>query len=150
MIGEYLAWTRTFLDGSETAPTFASVDEELANLPGIFAPPKGRLLVGLVDGQVAGCVALKSHGEEVCELKRLFVRPAFRGHNLGRLLAQALIDEARHEGYTRMILDTHKSMVQAHAVYRGLGFVDVPVPAGFPKELKDIALFMEMDLAVPR
>lgn len=146
MIGEYLAWTRSFLDGSEDAPTFESVDEELENLPGIFAPPRGRLLVGLVDGEVAGCVALKSHGEEVCELKRLYVRPGFRGHNLGRLLVRALLEAARAAGYKKVILDTHRSMVQAHAIYREAGFVDVPAPEDFPAALKDIALFMELRL----
>lgn len=146
LLREYIGWTKSFDDESHRAPTFESVDEELENLPGIFAPPKGRLLVATVDGQVAGCVALKPHEDGISELKRLYVRPSFRGHNLGRLLAEALVNEARSNGYKKMILDSHKSMTQAHAIYRALGFVDVPAPADFPEDLKPIALFMELNL----
>ncbi len=146
MIREYLDWTKSFGDDSQRAPTFASVDRELETLPGVFAPPKGRLLVGTIDGQVGGCVALKPHDHGVAELKRLYVRPSFRGHNLGRLLVQALVDQARSCGYKRLILDSHKSMTQAHAIYRAFGFMDVPAPADFPDDLKSIAIFMELDL----
>ena len=146
MIREYLEWTKSFGDESERAPTFDAVDEELQLLPGIFVPPKGRLLVATVDGHVAGCVALKPHDEQVCELKRLFVRPAFRGYNLGHLLVQALIDEARATGCEKMVLDTHRSMAHAHAIYREFGFQDVPAPADFPEDLRHLAYFMELDL----
>src|SRR5438309_937357 len=83
MLYEYLAFTRTLDDLSGQAPTFHDVDNEIESLPGVYAPPRGRLLIATVDGEVAGSVALKPHDDKLSELKRLYVRPQFRGHKLG-------------------------------------------------------------------
>jgi GNAT superfamily N-acetyltransferase len=113
---------------------FQGFDEELAELPGAYAPPRGRLLLAMVDGAAAACVALRPFGARDCELKRLYVRENARGAGLGRLLAAAAIDAARAVGYERMLLDTLPAMGAARALYRTLGFEEVapyrfnPVP----------------------
>ena len=97
--------------------------DELAGLPGCYAPPRGRLLVAWAGDEAAGCVALRPLAEGVCEMKRLYVRPAFRGSGLGKLLAGAIIAEARQIGYAVMRLDTVPKLVAATRMYESLGFV---------------------------
>lgn len=105
---------------------FQGFAEELAGLPGAYAPPAGRLLLGLEGDQPAGCVALRALGPDIGEMKRLYVRPPFRGEGWGRQLAERLIAEARDAGYQRMRLDTLPSMPGARRLYAALGFMEIP------------------------
>ena len=109
---------------------FQGFAAELAGLPGEYAEPDGLLLLALVDGAGAGCVAFRRLTDvdypNACEMKRLYVRPAFRRYGLGRQLAEALIARAREAGYSSMLLDTLDDMEAARGLYAALGFVDVP------------------------
>lgn len=105
---------------------FQNFEQELANLPGDYAPPDGRLLLAEFEGQLAGCIALHKLDEGICEMKRLYLRPQFRGKGLGRALANRIIAEARQMGYQRMRLDTVEPVMKdAVAMYRRLGFQQI-------------------------
>ncbi len=109
---------------------FQNFDAELDGLPGDYAAPSGHLLLAFVDGALAGCGAFRALADvdyaNACEMKRLYVRPAFRRFGLGRMLAQALLDEARRAGYSVMLLDTLDDMEAARELYETLGFAAVP------------------------
>lgn len=109
---------------------FQGFEAELASLPGDYATPRGALLLAQVDGALAGCCALRpmdnSDYPNAAEMKRLFVRQAFRGLGLGRQLSEAILDEARRAGYSCVLLDTLDDMEAARALYEDLGFVEIP------------------------
>lgn len=137
---------RLFVEYSESLEVdlcFQGFAEELANLPGDYARPAGRLALAFQGNEVAGCGALRPLSSDVCEMKRLYVLPAFRGKGVGGAMIEALINSAREIGYRRMRLDTLPSMGSAIAIYRSLGFREIapyrtnPVPG---------ALFFELDL----
>jgi putative acetyltransferase len=123
---EVRALFREYSDSLDFDLRFQDFERELANVEGIYSPPEGLLLLATVAGRVAGCVAMRRFADSVCEMKRLYLRPALRGSGLGRLLAEAIVDEARRTGYTRMRLDTVPSMREALSLYRSLGFVEIP------------------------
>jgi putative acetyltransferase len=124
---------------------FQNFDRELANLPGDYAPPDGRLLLAAEADQLAGCIAMRKLAPGVCEMKRLFLRPAYRRQGLGRVLVDSIIDEAQKLGYTHMRLDTLPGrMDQAIALYRSVGFVEI---APYYENPVQDAKFMELKLA---
>lgn len=126
---------------------FQNFDKELAGLPGEYSPPNGRLLLALENDQVAGCVALRKIGEVTGEMKRLYVRPDFRGKGLGRSLTETIIKAARDLDYQRMRLDTLPGrMDQAIAMYRSLGFKNIDPYYDNPHE---DAAYMELILQMP-
>ncbi len=104
---------------------FQSFEKELSELPGEYAPPDGCLLLALYEYKIAGCVALRKITKDICEMKRLYVRPEFRGKGIGKSLAKAIIEEAHKIGYTRMRLDTVSSMREAISLYNSLGFKNI-------------------------
>jgi putative acetyltransferase len=122
---------------------FQGFEKELAGLPGEYARPSGRLLLAFEAGEIAGCGALRHLQDNVCEMKRLYVRPTQRGKAVGASLARALIENAKTADYATMRLDTMPSMTRAIALYRSLGFREIepyrfnPIPG---------ALFFELDL----
>lgn len=105
---------------------FQNFDAELASLPGKYARPRGRLLLGTAENEVAGCIALRPLDNAVCEMKRLYLRPAFRGRGYGRALAETIIREAKTIGYRSMKLDTVEEMPEAIGLYGSLGFREIP------------------------
>lgn len=109
---------------------FQNFSTELAGLPGDYVPSRGALLTAHSYGTLIGCCALRPLDSvdypNACEMKRLFVRPAFRGRGLGRVLAEAIMDAARQADYTHILLDTLTEMASARALYEDLGFVEVP------------------------
>lgn len=134
---------REYADSLGIDLCFQNFDEELKTLPGKYVPPAGRLLLALVDNQAAGCVALRRIDDETCEMKRLFVKPMFRGKNIGKQLALNVIEQARAIGYARMLLDTLPSMKEAIKLYGSLGFAMTE-----PYRLNPVkgAMFMELKL----
>jgi GNAT superfamily N-acetyltransferase len=124
------------------SPCFQGFEAEVAGLPGAYAPPGGALVLALVEGQAAGCAALRRFDAQRCEAKRLYVRPRFRGLGMGRALLDWVIAEARTIGYREMVGDTIPQMAVALAMYDRAGFertgpyAEVPTPGAIYLRLK--------------
>ena len=123
---------------------FQDFEDELTNLPGSYARPSGCVLLAEVDGEHAGCVALRPFSDGVCEMKRLYVRRGFRGRGIGRMLAERVIELARRAGDRRMRLDTISTMSSANSLYHSLGFAEIPQYR--PNPITG-ARYFELDLA---
>jgi ribosomal protein S18 acetylase RimI-like enzyme len=145
--GENLEFTKTlfeeYAESLDFDLDFQNFDKELADFPGDYAPPKGCLLLAKDEDKIAGCVALRELSEGVCEMKRLYVKPQFRGFGIGKILAEAVIQEAHKIGYARMRLDTAPSMQAARALYMSLGFKKINPYRYNPIEG---AVFMELSM----
>lgn len=137
---------RRYADSLGVDLSFQGFDEELAGLPGDYAPPRGRLLLAERDGHAVGCIALRPLEAGICEMKRLYVAPEARGSGAGRALVEAILAEARSLGYERMRLDTLPIMGTARALYRSFGFRPVPAYRFNPIEGTE---FLELRLGGP-
>lgn len=125
--------------------SFQNFDQELANPFERYAPPKGCLLIAKNNLRIVGCVGLREFSDKICEMKRLYVKKPFRSSGVGRLLAEAVITEARLMGYSRMKLDTLPSMKEAAALYSSLGFVET---SSYYRNPIEGTIFMELNLAI--
>jgi len=147
----FVAWARVALapDTHLVDRYFAGkvFEDELAGLPGRYAPPAGRLLLAKRGTEAVGVVALRDLGQGTCEMKRMFVSDAERGTGVGRLLVDRLIEEARAAGYARMRLDTSHHQKPAQRLYERAGFRPIPPYYDPPEELRDWLRYYERDLA---
>jgi ribosomal protein S18 acetylase RimI-like enzyme len=145
--GDHYQWVRRlfqqYADSLGFDLEFQSFNQELANLPGDYSTPQGCILMAVSTAEFVGCVALRPLEDRICEMKRLFVLPGFRGRKIGRTLARGIIDEARTRGYERMRLDTIESMTEAKQLYRSLGFRPIKPYRYNPL---DNPTYFEMDL----
>jgi len=146
----YQAWQReTYNDRLDLVEKYfdpKAFETELASLPGKFDPPSGRLLLAYYDDIPAGTVALRDLGNQICEMKSMFVESQHHGKGIGRALAEASIQEARIIGYMKMRLDTGPRQLAAQTLYRSLGFREIKPYYELPQELAEKMLFMELTL----
>ena len=122
---------------------FQGFSQELATLPGHYAPPDGCILLAEDSGRFVGCVALRPLEDKICEMKRLYVKPDYRGRGIGRMLACSIIDRAREIGYAKMRLDTIATMQEARTLYYSLEFQNIKAYRYSPL---DEPSFMELEL----
>lgn len=146
---EYAEFLKCCLQERAELPSFKeyfkNYEQEIANhLPGRFGPPAGCLLLAKYKGNPAGCVGLMDLGDDICEMRRLFVRPQYRGLGVGRALAEAIVKQGRNIGYSSMRLNTNRRMPEAKKLYRSLGFEEIEPYEHFEV---DGMFFMELKLA---
>ena len=149
LVREYIEWdadqtSKLGLDPQVFIDFYYGGEPE--SLPGKFAPPMGCLLLATLNGQPAGCIGFRQLTEEVCELKRMYVRPTCRGNGIGKKLAIELIRQARKRGYKSIKLETARFMSEAHQLYQSLGFVFCPPYYEMPESLRETSFFMELQL----
>jgi len=135
------------VDDLNDVPPLAGYREEIASLPGRYAPPDGRLLLAFDEAEAAGCVAFYKLDEGVCEVKRLWVRPNFRGKKIGRILVETLIEEAQYSGYAAIVLSTVDVLTEAIALYQSLGFEQIEPYYEMPEGMLAHEVFLKLDLA---
>jgi GNAT superfamily N-acetyltransferase len=126
--------------------SYQGIDDELATLPGDYAPPQGRLVLAVLSSRSVGCAALRPLAPTVCELKRMYVPPLYRAQGVGRALALALIQQAREIGYIRVRLDTATFLTAAMRLYESLGFRPMAPYNEIPEHLRRVAVHMELEL----
>lgn len=150
LFAEYFEFLRTdvdnYLDDLESVTPLSGYTEEMATLPGRYAPPDGRLLLAQVDGKAAGCVGLYKFCDGVAEPKRLWARPQYRGMKIGRRLVESLIEEARQIGYTSILLSTADKLTEAQSLYASLGWQLTEPYFDGPEEMMAHEIFMKLDL----
>jgi GNAT superfamily N-acetyltransferase len=146
----FIAWSREFQADNLTLLDqyfdAAAYERSLTKLPGYFGPPGGSLVVAYIGGQPAGCVAMRPLGQGVCEMKRMFIADGFRGHGLGRKLADRIIADAKAAGYERMRLETSVRQTDAIRLYERSGFHRIPTYNPTPPEMEGWLLAFELGL----
>ena len=151
LFAEYFDFLRTDVDTSvddlDDVPPVAGYREELARLPGKYGPPDGRLLLAAYEGETAGCAAFYKLSDGVCEVKRLWVRPKFRGKKISRMLVETLIEDACKLGYLTMMLSTVDVLKEAISLYRSLGFETTAPYFDMPAAMLAHEIFMQLDLS---
>ena len=150
MVREYVEWCRTryasdswFIDA---AFSHQSLEQELQALAVSYGPPKGKTLLAKIDGEAMGCIAYRRLADNICEMKRLYVRPAGKGRGMGRRLSVALIDAAQEDGFKLMRLDTANLLTEAIGLYKSLGFRECAPYNEYPDELMPYIVFMDLPL----
>ena len=149
LVREFVVWHRERnVDDIDLIDAYfdEAFERELRDLPGEYAPPGGELLLAWDGDEAVGCVAIRRIDAETCEMKRMFVRAEATGRGAGRALANEIIDRARDAGYRWMQLDTSRRQVEAIALYRSLGFVPQPPPAGLDARHRAWLVFFRLDL----
>ncbi len=141
---EYFAWVQ---DDLHFDLSYQDIEKELATLPGTYSSPQGCLLLARNSSKPVGCIALRPHSLEICELKRMYVRPNFRGQGVGRRLCAQIIQVAKRAGYSLMRLDTEISLSSAQKIYTDFGFHPALPYYEAPEVVRDRTIFMELDLA---
>ena len=142
----FTEYTDLVIEGDKTFEEYLKIqhfDQEILHLEDKYGKPDGRIYVAFFEGKLAGCVGLKKIDNEICEMKRLYVRPEFRGKHIGNILAEKIIDEAKKTGYKSMVLDTFPFLSAAIKMYKNMGFYEIEQYNDSP--MKD-AVYLKLDL----
>ena len=146
-VGElFKEYTDMLIEGDSTFADYLSIqnyDEELKHLEVKYGMPEGRLYLAYYEGELAGCIGLRKIDTQNCEMKRLYVRPSFRGKKIGGFLVEKIIADAKEIGYAHMLLDTLPFLESACAIYQKAGFYEIPSYTDSPM---DASIFMKLDL----
>ena len=139
-------YTQHLMDNSPEIAEYLSMqnyDEEVKHLEHKYAEPYGRLYIVFCDGKAAGCIGLRKMDSQRCEMKRFYVRPEFRGHRIGHMLIEKIIDDAKTIGYSHMLLDTLPFLESAIHLYQSYGFYEIPIYNDNPIES---SIYMQLEL----